>query len=239
MSLTDVLVRKLESIADLSPADRALVQTLPVTAKRLSAGEDLIRQGENPMQSVLLIKGVLARYQELPDGARQTVSFHFSGEIPDLHTLYIGRMDHSLGAISDSIVGLIPHGDLMRVIAASPSLTAILWRETLIDAAIFRQWITNNGRRGALAGTAHLICEFMTRVGAVGELEPDGSWLIPFTQTELSEALGISLVHLNRTLRTLRAQGLVTIERGRLTIGNWEGLRQVAGFDAGYLHLRV
>ncbi len=238
MPLVDPLITKLSSIGTLSDQDRALLATLSVLPKRLAPQENVIRQGDKPTTSVILLSGVLARFQELPEGNRQVVSIHFPGEMPDLHSIYIGEMDHSLVAINESVVGLVPHDDLHRVVNASAALTALLWKETLIDAAIFRQWITNNGRRGALAGTAHLLCEMVVRARSIRNLNPDGTLRMPFTQQQLGDALGLSLVHINRTLKTLREANVATIERGQLRVLNWDELKRIAGFDPVYLHLK-
>ena len=238
MPFVDSLITKLESIGLLNDADRALLEALPIVSRRLNPQEHLLHQGDRSVTSIVVLSGVLARFQELPDGDRQVVSFHFKGEMPDLHSLFIGRMDHSLVAITECLVGLVPHEDLRRAIRASPTLTALLWRETLIDAAIFRQWITNNGRRGALAGTAHLLCELMLRAKSIRTLTPDGAWPMPFTQQQLGDALGLSLVHINRTLKSLREARIAAVDRGLLRILNWEELQRIAGFDPTYLHLK-
>jgi CRP-like cAMP-binding protein len=237
MATIDALITKIETNAVLGDGDRSLLARLPIFTKKLRAGDDFVPQGSVPEHSAFIIDGVLAKYQVFPDGERQTVSFHFKGEMPDLHSVFITRMDHALSAIRDTNVGLIRHEDLRTVIDKSPTLTAILWRETLIDGAIFRQWIANNGKRGALQGTSHLLCELFTRVKAVGLLSSDGSWLLPLTQQQLADAVGISIVHINRTLRTLKQSGLVAIEQGRLRVLDWERLVRTAGFDPLYLHL--
>jgi len=238
MSFVEPLITKLESIGSLNDSDRALLEGLPIVSRGLDPQEHLLHQGDRPRSSVVVLSGTLARFQELPDGDRQVVSFHFKGEMPDLHSLFIGQMDHSLVAITECLVGMVPHDELRRIVRVSPTLTALLWRETLIDAAIFRQWITNNGRRGALAGTAHLLCELMLRAKSIGALTPDGAWPMPFTQQQLGDALGLSLVHINRTLKALREANIAAIERGLLRVLNWDELQQIAGFDPTYLHLR-
>jgi len=238
MPFVDSLITKLDSIGTLNDKDRALLEALPIVSRRLTPQEHLLHQGDTPTSSVVVLTGVLARFQELPDGDRQVVSFHFKGEMPDLHSLFVGRMDHSLVGITECLVGMVPHEDLRRIVRASPTLTALLWRETLIDAAIFRQWITNNGRRGALAGTAHLLCELMLRAKSIRALTPDGAWSMPFTQQQLGDALGLSLVHINRTLKTLRETNVAAIDRGVLRVLNWDELQRIAGFDPTYLHLK-
>jgi CRP-like cAMP-binding protein len=238
MPFVEPLIARLESIGTLSDTDRALIDTLPITPRRLAPQEYLLHQGDRPSSSAVVLSGVLARFQELPDGDRQVVSFNLPGEIPDLHSLFIKHMDHSLVAITEAVVGLVQHDEIQRVMQTSPTLMKLLWRESLIDAAVFRQWIANNGRRGALVGTAHLLCELMLRAGAVGGLRPDGAWPMPFTQQQLGDALGLSLVHINRTLKSLREDNVASIERGVLRVLDWDRLKRIAGFDPTYLHLK-
>ncbi|MBV9346666.1 MAG: Crp/Fnr family transcriptional regulator [Pseudolabrys sp.] len=237
MALVDALLTRLEAIAALSDKDRALLASLKIEPKQLKAGEALQPQGSRPSHSALLIQGTMARLQEMTDGARQIVSFHLPGEIPDLHSLHIERMDHTLSAVRPALVGTIAHDELRRVIAQSGHLGAVLWRETLIDAAVFRQWITNNGKRGSLAGMAHLLCELFLRAQAIGQAKNE-SWEMPFTQAELGEAIGITSIHANRILKQLKTEGAAAIEKSVLHIIAWDKLQAIAGFDATYLHLK-
>ena len=110
-----------------------------------------------------------------------------------------------------------------------------MWRETLIDASIFREWVMNVGRREAINQIAHVLCELVVRMRAVG-LAEDHSCEFPITQTELGDATGNSTVHVNRTLQELRAAGLIHLEKGKLTVLNWAELKQVGDFDPTYLH---
>ena len=118
-----------------------------------------------------------------------------------------------------------------------PTLTELLWRDTLIDAAIFREWIVAMGQRPAQSHLAHLLCEVFTRLRA-GGLTQDHSCSLPLTQEELGDACGLSTVHVNRTLQDLRRHGLIQLQHSRLTILDWARLKEVAQFDPAYLHLR-
>jgi CRP-like cAMP-binding protein len=167
------------------------------------------------------------------------MSFHIEGDIPDLQSLYLKVMDHNVGAIGPAVVGLMPHEDLERVFSKSYHLASLMWRETLIDAAIFRQWISNIGGRSALSATAHLVCELVVRARAVGLVSDDNSYKLPLTQQDMGDALGLSLVHINRTLKKLRELGLAHWEVGRLNVLNWEGLQKAGDFDPSYLHFKL
>src|SRR3954468_23355158 len=234
---TEPLIRKLESIGVLSEQDREAIANLPVQVRHLKADEDVVREGDVPSVCCLLLDGFMHRYKVLPDGKRQILAIHTPGDIPDLQSLMLRRLDHSLAASVPSTAAFIPHEALRALIRSRPTLADLLWRDTLVDAAIFRAWIESLGRRSALGHLAHLVCEVYTRLRAVG-LTNGCSYGLPFTQTELGDALGLSTVHVNRTLQEMRGEGLIEFQHGRLTILDWARLKAAAQFDPAYLHLR-
>jgi CRP-like cAMP-binding protein len=146
-------------------------------------------------------------------------------------------MDHSLAATVASTVAFIKHEDIKALIRRSPTTGDLLWRDTLVDAAIFRAWMVGLGQRSAKGHMAHLVCEVFTRLRAIG-LTTGNACSLPLTQSELGEALGLSNVHVNRTLQELRAEGLLQFQKGQLQILNWQGLKEAAQFDPTYLQLR-
>jgi CRP-like cAMP-binding protein len=232
----DKLVRKLESITRLTQDEKQAVLSLPYAIKELHADQDVIRDGDRPWQCCLLLEGFLCRYKQLPDGTRQIHSFHVPGDIPDLQSLHLSVMDHGPAAISAGKVALIPHDAFRELTHAYPLLADKFWRDTLIDAALFREWIVNVGSREASSRIAHLICEIFLKLQAVG-LTRSNSFDFPITQSEIGEATGLSTVHVNRSVQKLRAEGLIALEKGRCTISNWEGLKTAGMFDPTYLHL--
>ena len=229
------LIRKMESIVTLSDEERAALQRLPMQIQDLRADQDIVREGDRPTRSCLLIDGFTCRYSMTEKGKRQIFSFHIPGEIPDLQSLHIGRMDHSLATITRAKAGFIHHEALLDLCERHPRLAGALWRETLIDGAIFREWMKGIGRRQAKARVAHLLCEMLYRLQAVG-LTKDFGCAWPLTQTEVGDALGLSTVHVNRVLQEIRAEGLITLTKNRLTATDWEGLVALGDFDALYLH---
>src|SRR5215217_3683608 len=119
----------------------------------------------------------------------------------------------------------------------NPRIAKALWRETLIDAAIFREWTVNVGRREAYSRIAHILCELTVRLQAVG-LTQDHTCKIPITQSEFADATGLSNVHVNRVLQELRADGLILLKGDTLQVLDWDQLKQAGDFDATYLHLQ-
>src|SRR5690606_37070634 len=112
--------------------------------------------------------GVLFRFKIIADGQRQIISLHFSGDMPDLQAFFLEVMDHNLCAAGPAVIAAVPHKQLEALFVEHPHVAMLLWRDTLIDSAIFREWITNTGRRQAYARTAHLLCEIAVRGRAAG-----------------------------------------------------------------------
>ncbi len=180
---------------------------------------------------------MVCRYRTMQDGQRQIMSFHFPGDILDLSGLLLGRLDHDIGTLTPVEVAPIAHATVLGWIEHHPGLGRLLWQDTLVDAAVFREWVVNISRRPALARTAHLLCEVVTRLQAVGL--KDQAFGLPITAIELADATGLSVVHVNRVLQELRAKKLVE-SRGRiLAVLDWDGLRHAAAFDPDYLHQRA
>jgi CRP-like cAMP-binding protein len=229
------LILRLASITDLSQPEEHALLHLPTTFRELGPDEDIVREGDRPAESCLVLSGMACRYKITETGKRQIMSFHIAGEIPDLQSLHLHTMDHSLSTITPCRLAFIAHQTLHALFAQHPRLASVFWRETLIDAAVFREWVINVGRRDALTRLAHLLCELFLRHKAVG-LATDHSFEFPLSQSELGDALGLSTVHVNRTLQELRAKTLIGEQRRRLTILDWDGLKRTGEFDPVYLH---
>jgi CRP-like cAMP-binding protein len=229
------LVKKLESIGSLTDEEKAALQELPMQVQVFADGEDIVSDGDQPSKCCLILDGFLCRYKLLEDGRRQILSFHTPGDIPDLQCLHLRTMDHSVGTLAPSRVGFITHQHLRDMIARFPHLGDLFWRDTLIDAAIFREWMVGLGRRNAHQRIAHLLCEMSLRFKAVG-LAQDHSFPMPVTQAELADAIGLTLVHVNRVLRDLRLLEIVRIESRVVSVLDWERLVALGEFDPTYLH---
>jgi CRP-like cAMP-binding protein len=236
--ILDPLLRKLESVGILSSEERAAILDLPVTVRQMRADHDIVRDRDRPTQCCLVIDGWLCRYKILENGTRQIFSFHMAGDIPDLQSLHLKVMDHNLGSLVPSTVAFIQHDSVRTLYRTYPHLCQILWRDTLIDAAIFREWIVGIGRRDAPSRIAHLFCELFVKMRAVG-LTRGNICDFPITQSVIGDALGLSTVHVNRSLMELRGRGLIRLEKHTLTILKWEELQEEGGFDPLYLHLDV
>lgn len=232
------LLRRLRSTATLSDAVIRAFTELPHTIREFEPGQDILRDGDRPEHCAMVVEGWACRLKLLPDGGRQIIAFHIAGDMPDLQSLHLGVMDHGLSAVTPCTVALIPHDVLREQTARLPELAAVLWRETMIDAAMFRGWLTAMGRRTAYGRAAHLLCELHLRQRAVGLAHPN-TCPMPLRQTDLADALGLTSVHVTRTMGALRRAGLIDLQARLLTIRDWNGLCRAAEFDPAYLHLKA
>lgn len=232
-----ILIRRLESTATLS--DKAIrgIAELPFTVRDFEPGQDILRDGERPEHCAMVVEGWVCRLKLLPGGGRQIIAFHIAGDMPDLQSLHLEVMDHGLAAVTPCRIALIPHEALREHCARLPELAAVLWRESMIDAAMFRGWLTAMGRRTAYGRAAHLFCELYLRQRAVGLAEAN-SCPMPLRQTDLADAMGLTSVHITRTMGALRRAGLIDVQARALTIRDWPGLCRAAEFDPAYLHLK-
>jgi CRP-like cAMP-binding protein len=233
----DVLVRKLQAHSALSGADAKAVRALPHTNRSFGRNDDIVRQGDKPTSSVVVLHGMVARYHTLPTGRRQYLSLHITGDLPDAQSLFIEQMDHAVCAVDACEVALVPHAALLALFVARPTVGIALWRETLIDAAIFRAAITNNSGRPLQARLAHVFCEQYYRARANGIAKP-GSCRLPLSQTQLGETVGASLPSVSRALQALRRTGTMDLRGGHLHVHDWRRMCELGEFDPGYLHLR-
>jgi CRP-like cAMP-binding protein len=230
------LLRKLETIVDLSDKESEAILGLPFTIKTVGENQDLVRDGDRPSECCLILEGFACRYKILADGRRQIMSFHIPGDIPDLQSLHLKVMDHSVGTLTPGKVGFTKHEDLRQLIRRCPRISDVLWRDTLIDAAVFREWMIGIGRRSAYTRIAHVLCEILVRMRAIG-LANGNDTEFPVTQAEIADALGLSTVHVNRVLQELRSDGLITLRGRFLSVQDWPGLKKAGEFDPTYLHL--
>ncbi|WP_262031687.1 Crp/Fnr family transcriptional regulator [Microvirga sp. Mcv34] len=232
------LIRKLESIFTLTDDERQALQNLSMQLAVIKEDQDIVREGDRPSRSCLILSGFTATYKITAGGKRQIVTFGMAGDIPDLQSLHLKVLDISIGTLTQCRVGFITHDDLRNLCTRYPRITAAFWRETLIEGAIFREWVTNVGRREAYNRMAHMLCELLVRLRAVGLVE-GYSCDLPITQGEFADALGITTVHVNRVLQQMRADGLIELKGDRLNIPDWEKLKQAGEFDPTYLHLEI
>ena len=234
--MIEVHLKKLRARDDVTAAEEKTIRGLVSEVVDVPADRTVIRHHTELSNSVLLLDGWMARAKDLPSGERQLAELHVAGDFVDLHGFTLKHLDHDVISITRCRIAYVPHERLKEMTERFPHLARLYWLMTNIDAAIHREWTLSLGRRSALSRMAHLFCELNLRL-ELGGLTADNSYGFPLTQIELGECLGLTAVHVNRTLQELRRHGLIELENRQLRILDLEGLKDVADFDASYLYL--
>jgi CRP-like cAMP-binding protein len=230
------LIHKIRGVLALTNEEEEALASLPIRLADLTKGDTIVREGDRPTQCCIVIGGVTCMYKYTGDGKRQILILHFAGDVPDLQSLHLNVLDIGIAALSRATVAFVQHEHIRRLYARFPRIGDVLWRSTLVDASILREWMLNIGQRPAHARMAHFFCEIVIRMKLAG-LDDNGAYPVYLTQREIGDALGLSNVHVNRVALEMREQGLVGLTRGKLVIPDWNALKEAADFDFAYLHL--
>lgn len=236
-AVVNPLVLFLSRRDDLTEEEVAAINALTSNTQDFDAGTSIIRQGEKPQTSLLVTEGLASRSHYLSDGKRMISALHIPGDYIDLHSLLLDQIDHDVVALTQCRVALTSHAELRRITERLPHLTRLLWLSTVIDAAMHRAWIVALGRMSPLSHMAHFLCEMYIRLEVVGHTT-EHTFKLPITQIDLADMLGLSVVHVNRTLQELRATGMISWLGSTVSIKDWDGLRALGQFDPAYLNLR-
>lgn len=234
--MIDAHLRRLRQRDTIGREEEQAIREMISHTERVKANRTLIRQGQELQHSVLLIDGWLARAVDLATGARHITELHVPGDFADLHGFTLKRLDHDVIALTNATIGLVPHRTLTELTNRFPHLARVYWFSTNVDAAIHRQWAVSLGGRKAPSRLAHLFCELFLRLEVAGKTS-GRSFDFPLTQEQLASCVGLTPVHVNRTLQNLRRNGLIELENKRLTIPDFARLQQTASFDPAYLYL--
>lgn len=231
------LIRKLEQFVRLSAGDRAiLTRAVATRVRQFGPRSDIEREGDQPTDVHLVLSGWACRYKQFEDGRRQVVSFFLPGDMCDMNIFILKEMDHSIATITSASIVDLPREFFDEIRANHSRIATALWWETLVSAAIQREWTISLGQRTATERMAHLLCEMYLRLRLVG-LTDGNSCEFPLIQSDLAEATGLSKVHVNRTLQELRSSGLVVLRGKTLTVPDLEQLMSAGLFNANYLHM--
>lgn len=231
------MLHKLEYWRKFSPEDRAAVLALPHTIKPLQPNHYIVREFDRAEYSCVILSGYAVRHKIVAGGHRQILAIHMKGELVDLQNSLLGQADHSVQMLTAGKIAAIHRSAIDALAFDRPTIGRAMWVDTLVDASIHREWIANVGRRDAQTRIAHLLCEFALRLKVAG-LGERNNYELPMTQDQLADATGLTAVHVNRTLKTLEAAGLIARRTPRfIEIGDWRKLAETGDFNSGYLHL--
>ncbi len=231
------LVKKLAVYTELTDEETEVLERSSDNPQPVEAREDIICEGDTPADVHLVTSGLACRYKLLDDGRRQIVAYLIPGDFCDLNVFILSKMDHSIAAISPVQMVRMPRDKILDLLRY-PGISRAMWLATLVDEAILREWVTNLGQRSAENRLAHLFCELYLRMKSVG-LTNGLEFELPVTQAELGDTLGLSTVHVNRSLQSLKSADLVTFKGRKIVITDMGRLKKVSGFHDNYLHLNT
>jgi CRP-like cAMP-binding protein len=229
-------LRKLEERASFTPDEREAILRLPFTPRQIEANRDFIERGQRVSNSCFVLEGMVGTFGQNRQGIRQITSVFMRGEMIDLQSVVLPEAMASIQAVVTSTILQVPHAALRDVSHRFPNLADAFWRECVLDAAIINEWVVNVGRRDARSAMAHLFCELACRSGRA---TPQAAFRFPFpfTQHQFGDMLGLTPVHVNRTLKGLREDRLIEINHRAAEILDWDELVRIGDFDANYLQL--
>ena len=245
MTLSSNTQRALRSFLDmlllhsrLSPVEQNVILELPGRLERIRNRADIVSPGQTVDHACLIVSGLVARFEQMRNGHRQTTSLHLAGEMVDLHSVVQPKASWAISAVTDVAVLFVPHKNIWDAACRHPNLGIAFWRDGMAQAAILARTVANLGRKNATARVAHLICEMGLRSEAA-DLGSRTNFDLPMTQEQLADAVGITAVHVNRTLQLLRKDTGLTFKRPRVGVEDWSQLVALAEFEPDYLQLRT
>jgi CRP-like cAMP-binding protein len=226
--------RKLSAFVRLSDTDLAVMSDIYRRRRRFAIGVDMIHQGQTDQSAYILASGWACSYKILPSGSRQIVDIQIPGDFVGLRSVLFRTSDHNVEPITSVHASEIRQRDLLNAFSQTPRLaTAVLWAASR-DEAMVVEHLVDLGRRSATERMAHFLLELGARLRLVGLGNREG-YLCPLSQYLLADALGLSAVHVNRVLRELREEGMVTFQKGRVVFDDYDALVELANFDRSYL----
>jgi CRP-like cAMP-binding protein len=230
------MLRKLQLWKKLSAEEQEALLALPHRVETVEANRYIVRQGDKPENSCLLLSGFACRQKLSGEGGRSISALHMKGDVVDLQNSLLHLADHSVLAMTRTQVARIPREAIVDLAFRYPKIGLAMWYDTLVDGSIFREWLLNVTRRDAQTRIAHLICEFGVRLESLG-MGSRSTYEFPMTQEQLGDATGLTSVHVNRTLMDLQARGLITRTVRYVVVADWDRLKAAGDFDEAYLHL--
>ncbi len=232
----ETFVRRLASLSPLSEEDISSLLRLSAQPVRLRANCDIVLPGQEFEHACLVVTGIVARFVQLSDGRRQFTAFHMPGDIADIHRVARPSVGSALQTLGTATIVQVPASERKSLALTSPSIAQGFWAYAAVDAAALAQWAVNLGRRDAKCRMAHFLCEIGVRSEYSG-VGTRNEFILEASQSQIGDALGLTSVHVNRTLKGLRESGLLSTEERIVRVPNWASLAAVGDFDPLYLQL--
>jgi CRP-like cAMP-binding protein len=235
-SALQLFVKRLASRSIFTNDEKSALLRLNGQIEQRPAHIDFVRLGERVDHSLLVVDGLVGRFGQNNRGGRQITCLHIPGDMADLPSVVSPRAGWALTALSKVTILRLAHADLRHLAAKHHGIAEAFWRDCVADGSIFSEWVVNVGRRDALARLAHLFCEMAIKCEQAGSGDRR-SFPLPITQLDLGDATGLTNVHVNRTLKELKARTIVELQQGRVTVHDWDTMVATGDFQADYMLL--
>ncbi|MEM1387439.1 MAG: Crp/Fnr family transcriptional regulator [Pseudomonadota bacterium] len=232
--MTDILLKKVAGFFDITDDIRATFAEICTDLEELDAGRVIVPQGGTYGDVFLLERGWIIRCRYLENGARQIVNVALPGDFVAMNALLFSRSDFELRCKTDVAAFRLPADRLGNALTRNAMLAAALFWVNAHEESLLAERIVSLGRRTARQRTAHVLCEFIARLEIIGITDPE-HFIIPMSQEEFADVLGISVVHMNKTLRAFERENVISFRNALLLVKDRKKLEQEAGFDNGYI----
>ena len=229
--------RKMQTLCALSTCEAAQLDRALRLLPPVRAGGSIVEDMEKSDSVHVILSGLAYRCRMTRAGGRQILAFHLSGDACDIDSLFVRAAGQQIVAASNCEVAMCSKGALLRLVDEHPPIAQAFWTLGLLEQAIRQEWLCAMGRMDALQRTGRLLCELHARADAAG-LVVERAFPFPLSQMLLGDALGLSPVHMNRTLSALRKMGMAGFQDGFVHVPDVERLRRFAEFDPAYLVLK-
>lgn len=233
--MSDIFVRRLNSLHPLQAHEAAAVLSLVHEITPVPSHHEILPEGRPARHAMVLLDGLACHFRVLESAQRQITGFVVPGDFCDFGFLSSSPVRETVMSLGPALVGRIDLGQFSTLAEKLPNIALAAMRGASVEQARTRELVVTLGARDALRRLAHFLCEMYTRLSVVGLVRDSGRFNLSMTQADLGEALGLSTVHINRTVQHLRRQKLITMGHGEVTIEDYTGLAALAGFDTRYL----
>ena len=232
---SDVFIRRLNALYPLQAHEAAALARLVHKTVTVAPHHLILEDGKPAAEAIVLLEGLACHYRVLDTARRQMTGFLVPGDFCDFGFLSSSPVRQCVMSLGPAVLGLIDLSQLSSIGNQSPNIIVAAMRGASVEQASTRELVVSLGARDALQRLAHFLCEIHHRLRVVGLVSASGCFELALTQAELGESLGLSTVHVNRTLQQLRRQKQITMTQGKVTILDMYGLASIGSFDARYL----
>ncbi len=229
-------LERLLSRSVLSAEEQQAILGLTSHTHQIRPNSDIVSPGDTVDHACLVAHGLAGRFDQMADGRRQITCLYIRGDMCDLHSVVSPTAAWGIAALTTSTVLHVPHRELRQLAATYPAVAMAFWRDVTADASVLAKWVGNVGRRDARSRIAHLLCEMGLRMEEA-RLGTRTCFAFEVTQQQLSDATGMTAVHVNRTIQALRADGVIQTPGRMVHVEDWDRLAGIADFDPAYLML--